>query len=358
MKRAFREDEIEPLSIGSWILGTGGGGDPYLGYLNLKKLYRNGKRVDLLPPEDLADDDLVAVVSNMGAPFVGQERLTDPALMVKAVRLMEDHLGRRFDALMPVEIGGGNAFQPFVAAALMDLPVVDADAMGRAFPEAQMTSFAIADLRMYPLTLADIRDNSMIITQAASWKWMERLSRKACTEVGSIAATCKAPRTGLEVKNFGILHTVTKAVSIGKTVLSARRDHRDPIRAILDLEGGKAIFRGKVADVNRVTTEGFLRGHAIAEGLGDHRGTSVTLSFQNEFTAVFLDGQPIVSTPDLICVLDTESGDAVGTETLRYGQRVSIIALKAPPILTTPKGLEHVGPRALGHSFDFTSVFS
>ena len=26
----------------------------------------------------LADDDLVAVVSNMGAPLVGQERLTDP----------------------------------------------------------------------------------------------------------------------------------------------------------------------------------------------------------------------------------------------------------------------------------------
>ena len=28
-------------------------------------------------------------------------------------------------------------------------------------------------------------------------------------------------------------------------------------------------------------------------------------------------------TPDLICVLDTVSGDAIGTETLRYGQRVT-----------------------------------
>jgi len=64
-----------------------------------------------------------------------------------------------------------------------------------------------------------------------------------------------------------------------------------------------------------------------------------------------------VTTPDLICVLDTVSGDAVGTETLRYGQRVTVVALPAAPILLTPKGLEHVGPRAFGYDLDFTSVF-
>ena len=51
-------------------------------------------------------------------------------------------------------------------------------------------------------------------------------------------------------------------------------------------------------------------------------------------------------------------GDAIGTETLRYGQRVSVIALPAPPILLTPKGLEHVGPRAFGYDLEFRSVFS
>jgi DUF917 family protein len=57
-------------------------------------------------------------------------------------------------------------------------------------------------------------------------------------------------------------------------------------------------------------------------------------------------------------VLDSVSGDAIGTETLRYGQRVSVIALPAPPVLLTPKGLAHVGPRAFGYDLDFQSVFS
>src|SRR5215831_5036397 len=193
-------EEIESLAIGAWILGTGGGGSPYLALLNMRALYARGTVVSLMDPADLADDDRVAVVSNMGAPLVGQERLTDPATIARAVTMMEEVIGRRFTAIMSLEIGGGNALQPFLAAALLDRPVVDADCMGRAFPEAQMTSFAICDLKMYPLTLVDVRNNAVIVARAESWKWMERLSRTACVAVGSVASTCKAPRTGREVK--------------------------------------------------------------------------------------------------------------------------------------------------------------
>jgi DUF917 family protein len=351
-------EDIESLAIGAWILGTGGGGSPYLGLLNRRKLYAEGHRVALMDPMDLADDDLVAVVSNMGAPLVGQERLTDSRTMEKAVRMMEDYIGAKFRAIMSVEIGGGNAIQPMMGAAHLGLPVVDADAMGRAFPEAQMTSFAIADLKMYPLTLADVRDNSVIVATAASWKWMERLSRKVCVEVGSVASTCKAPRTGREVKDWGILYTQTKAIGLGRTVQAARRGHDDPIEAILAAEGGKLLFRGKVQDIARRTTEGFLRGTASLEGLDDDRGARFKLGFQNEWAIGWRDDQACVMTPDLICVLDTVTGDAIGTETLRYGQRVTVIALPAPPILLTPKGIDHVGPRAFGYDLDFRSVFA
>jgi DUF917 family protein len=324
----------------------------------MRRLYRDGAAVSLMDPMDLGDDDPVAVVSNMGAPLVGQERLTDPRTIARAVTLMEEYLGRRFRAIMSLEIGGGNAIQPFMAAALLGRPVVDADCMGRAFPEAQMTSFAIHDLPMFPLTLVDVRDNAVVVARAASWTWMERLSRTTCVAVGSIAATCKAPRTGREVKECGILYSTTKAIRLGRTVQAARRAHEDPVAALVDTEHGRLLFTGKIADVARRTTEGFLRGTATVDGLGAFRGGRFELAFQNEFAVGWLDGKPCVTTPDLICVLDSVSGDAIGTETLRYGQRVSVIALPAPPVLLTPKGLEHVGPRAFGYDLDFTSVFA
>src|SRR5262249_39193438 len=123
-------------------------------------------------------------------------------------------------------------------------------------------------------------------------------------------------------------------------------------------EQGLIIFRGKVSDVNRRTTEGFLRGTAALDGLDEHRGSTFALAFQNEFAVGWLDGIPRVMTPDLICVLDSVSGDAIGTEVRRYGQRATVIALAAPPILTSPKGLAHVGPRAFGYDLEFRSVFA
>jgi DUF917 family protein len=229
--------------------------------------------------------------------------------------------------------------------------------MGRAYPEAQMTSFAIGNLPMFPLSLVDVRDNEVIVTRAASWKWMERISRKVCTEVGSTAATCKAPRTGKEVKEWGIHYTVTKAVELGRAVMDARARHADPVQAVLDHEGGKQLFRGKVIDVARETTGGFLRGSTVIEGMDADKGSRMELAFQNEWAVAFRDGSPVAMTPDLLCLLDTVSGSAIGTESVRYGQRVTVVALPAPELLTTPAGIAAVGPRAFGYDIDFRSVF-
>jgi DUF917 family protein len=140
---------------------------------------------------------------------------------------------------MSLEIGGGNSIQPFMAAAMLDLPVIDGDCMGRAFPEAQMTSFAIHDLRMYPLTLADVRDNAVVVRAAASWKWMERISRKACVEVGSdrLHLQGAAHRQGDQGVRDPRLHHQGQSGSAGRC-RPARRAHRDPIDAVLERTAG------------------------------------------------------------------------------------------------------------------------
>ena len=178
--------QIEDLAAGAWILGAGGGGNPYHSLLNLRAETARGFRPVVIPAESLADDDMVAVVSTMGAPLVGEERLPDPDIAARPVQVMAERLGRPFAAVMSLEIGGSNSLQSFLVASRTGLPVLDADCMGRAFPEAQMTTFDIAGLRNYPFCLADIRDNVVVVERAASWQWQERLGRVAVTEVGSI----------------------------------------------------------------------------------------------------------------------------------------------------------------------------
>ena len=321
----------------------------------MRRLYAQGVRVSLMDPDELADTDDVAVVSNMGAPLVTQERLTDSRMIARSVELMEEHLGRKFRGVMGIEIGGGNSIQPLMAAAHLGIPVVDADAMGRAYPEAQMTSFAVGNLSPAPLTSVDPRGNEVIVTRAANWKWMERTSRKVCTEFGSVAATCKAPRTGAEVKRWGILRTTTKAIRLGSAVMEANRRHVDPIETVLKAEHGKRLFAGKIVEVERRTTEGFLRGRTVIEGEDRVR---IRIDFQNEWTVVWRDSKALASTPELICVLDSDTGEAIGTEMIRYGQRVNVIVLPSPEVFLTPRGLDHVGPRAFGYDINFRSAFA
>jgi len=94
------------------------------------------------------------------------------------------------------------------------------------------------------------------------------------------------------------------------------------------------------------------------DGFDDWKGSALTINFQNEWIVAYRDGEPLAMTPDLICVLDSVSGEAVGSETIRYGQRVTVIALPPPPVFLSPKGLQHVGPRAFGYDIEFKSVFA
>jgi len=356
--RELSLDDIESLAVGAWILGTGGGGNPYLPLLNMRALYEEGHRVSLMSAADLADDDLVAGAGGMGAPLVGSERMGDPQTLTRAVRAMEDHINRRFAALMSVEIGGGNGVRPLMAAALMKLPVVDSDPMGRAYPEGQMTSTAIGGLAPCPISLVDVRGLESIVHTTPNAKWTERVARKICVEYGSTASMCTPPRTGAEIKKWGIHGTTTKAIAIGAAVRDAQRKHEDAVAAILAVEPGVRLFKGKVIDVARRVTEGYLRGILRIDGVDEFRGVAMRINFQNEWIVAWCDEQPLAMTPDLICVLDSVSGEAVGSETIRYGQRVTVIALPPPAVFLTPKGLEHVGPRAFGYDLDYKSVFA
>jgi uncharacterized protein len=78
----------------------------------------------------------------------------------------------------------------------------------------------------------------------------------------------------------------------------------------------------------------------------------MALHFQNEHLVAEIDGTAVATTPDLIIVLDTESGEPITTEALRYGHRVSVLAAPADERWHSPEGIALVGPRYFGYDLD------
>ena len=98
--------------------------------------------------------------------------------MAEAIVQLQNHVGRKFDAVVIAEIGGANSMQPLIAGRQLGIPTVDADGMGRAFPEIQMSAFVFeGDISAAPYALVDVAHRFALVPQAATEKWGERVAR-------------------------------------------------------------------------------------------------------------------------------------------------------------------------------------
>jgi DUF917 family protein len=285
---------------------------------------------------------------------VGVEKLPRGDEPRWAVEALEQFVGRPIDAILCPEVGGINSIEPLVAGALTGKPVLDADGMGRAFPELQMCTYFINGVPPTPAALVDEKGNRIVFAHTVDAYTLERFARDLCVAMGCIAELAMPVMTGRQAKDYAVPNTLSLARRIGDAVRTAR-DRKDAVvDAILAVTGGTALFTGKLIDVQRQTRGGFARGHLVAEGLGDDRGEWLHVAFQNENLVAWRGGRDapgdvLASVPDLICIIESDSGEPITTEQLRYGLRVTVLAVPCSDKLRTPQALEVVGPAAFGY---------
>jgi uncharacterized protein len=347
---------LRDLATGAALLGSGGGGDPYVGRLMVERELARGARVTVWDLDELPDDALVVPTAMMGAPTVTVEKIPAGTEGTLALRTLEAHLGRRATATMPIECGGINSTMPLVVAAQTGLPVVDADGMGRAFPELQMETFHVLGVSGSPMAIANEHGDATIVVAHDNLA-MEWLARGITVRMGGSALIAEYAMDGATAKRVSIPGTLSLGIRLGRALRRAREVHGDALEHLADalrpsIYGEpRPLFEGKVDDVLRRTTEGFVRGHARIRPFGG--GPCLEIAFQNEHLVAELEGEALAVVPDLICVLDAETAEPITTEGVRYGQRVRVIAITPPELMRTPAALEVFGPRAFGLAHEY-----
>ncbi|MEE4452179.1 DUF917 domain-containing protein [Novosphingobium resinovorum] len=340
------------LACGAAFLGSGGGGDPYHNRLiGEARIARQGP-FQLIGLDALADDALVAPCGWIGAPAVSIEKLPNGSEAARGLRRLEQLLGRRVDAVLPIEIGGGNALAPLLAAAELGIPVVDADGMGRAFPESQMSIFSIRGLSACPSVLTG-PCGSLAVIETPDNHAHERLARQLSIALGGDAHMVEYPLTGRQAKDHAIPGSISTAIAAGAAIRAARANGAAPFEALFAaLRGSRlypfagVLFDGKIVDLEREIRDGFSCGNIVIEGFGG--AGRMDLAFQNENLVARRDGTVCAMTPDIITIMDRETADAITTDRLKYGQRVKVVGAAAPWMLREAHALALVGPAAFG----------
>ncbi|MFW9875570.1 MAG: DUF917 domain-containing protein [Candidatus Thorarchaeota archaeon] len=344
MKKILFED-LEDLSLGVTVLGSGGGGNPSYDLLIAKQHMKDHGEAHLLDVTDLNDNDFVAPLAFIGAPLVGMEKLPSGREFCVLLETLEKVTGKKVTHLMPAEIGGGNALTPFMVASQLRIPILDADTIGRAFPELQMSSCNLHGISPSPAFLSDSLGNVVIVNGNDGYT-IERFCRNITVEMGSSAALSLYMMSGKEAKKAVIAGSVSKAISIGKTMRIAKKKGTSPLSVLLDYTGGLLLASGMIVDIEQSVQEGFLKGSfSLHTDKGD-----LEVFYQNEYLAVFHEKRALALTPDIIIPLEEESGKPITSESLIYGLRVVLIKLPAPDLWKTKQGMKFVGPQYFGYN--------
>ncbi len=353
-------EDLEDVARGAAFLGCGGGGDPYIGRMLATGAIRQYGMPDIIELDDLDNDAMVFTIAMLGAPTVLIEKAACGDDVDLAIKRMEETVGRKADALIPIEIGGVNSMLPIMAAARRDLPLVNADGMGRAFPELQMVTFNVYGVSCTPVVITDDHLNSLVI-ETGSAKRAEDLVRVNSVEMGcSVIISCY-PMTGKEARQCAVQGTMTLALEIGRAIQRGRKEG-DPTELLAEYlrttpyyNHCQIIFDGKVIDLRRETVRGFVIGRCFLASLDDpDRVLEVT--FQNEHLVAKEGAEVRAIVPDLICLVDRETAEPVPVEALKYGQRLKVLGVSCAPIMKTAEALAVFGPQAFGLEDKFTPI--
>jgi DUF917 family protein len=365
--------DLPALALGSGVLACGGGGNPYYGQLIAQHLIAEDAGVRVIDVDDMEPHMLAIFTAAMGAPLVGIEKPPSLNALRAAFDAVQRSLRRPIDAFVSVEVGGVQSVLPLLLAALTGRPIIDGDGMGRAFPEAQMCTFLLYGFspalpfacsddhgllwRVPPLpfnlTLGRIGGTNSLGRFVGVT--LERAFRRYCARKGGwIYFTVTLDRASLQ--HTLVRGTIRLALELGRTVADARARGDDPIEPLVAVGGGRLLFRGRILDVERRFRGGHDWGTVRLDGLEADQGRQAEVSFKNEYLVLRVDEQVVLTVPDLITLLETETGTPITTEVLRPGLRVSIAGFRSTPLYHTPEALRVVGPHAFGYEVPFVPL--
>ncbi|TVY30036.1 putative D-/L-hydantoinase subunit A [Lachnellula hyalina] len=363
------ELDLQFFLDGTGVLGVGSCGEPYPTYIACLETLRAGGEITIRRQDTFPDDGVVLMSGFMGGPSVYLERIPGLTEISDAIEAVMKAAGlETFDAVVPNEIGGMNAFEAFLAAHRFKKSVLDTDLVARAYPFIWQTIRCLNDLPVVPAAIANGAGKTEVFKTAKDNLEAEDLMRGACVNLGSLTGMCTCPVYGAEAKTLP-KNSFSHAWQIGRAIALSRSLKQDPLTSLLASEDGILLFSGKIISVTRSVSEGFTRGSVLLEPFSESLSSPTTnsssstlfIEFENENLSAILrnegeEDKVLAVCPDLITLLDKSNGAPLGISDYKYGLRVSVVALRSPPVWTTDKGLEMGGPKAFGLDITYKSV--
>lgn len=338
----LNKEEIISIIKGSSIFATGGGGSlEYALYLASKI-----ESVNLVRLDDLQEDDCIFTAFAVGS--ISNEDNLDIYLenILNAKNKLEAYVNKKFSGIIPVEIGPCSLAETFYLAYLMNIPVIDSDVVGgRCSPELFLETISLNNIDRTPLLYITKEKLSEIINEKDPYN-LENILRTVSANANSYVYVVGYPMKIKEAKDFLNKFSVSNCLPIGKC------------KNIYELESTlkcKTVFFGTICSIDQNDMDGFIQGYINITGLGVFSGKEMNIYFKNENLIAWIDGDVVVSCPDLISIVNG-SNTGVNNNCLVKNIEVYVLAISAIKLWKTDKGIEIFCPKTFGFNIDYKPI--
>ncbi len=325
---------LRDIVIGATFLGSGGGGSPENGLALVEEIGKVTTDITLASPDEISDNEYVAMVAGMGSPVALKERGFGPEAInaFDGLQKLYSWLGIEFKHIMPGETGGFNTIVPILVAATRNLTVIDADGTGgRAVPDLETTLYYLNDIPTSPFVLADRYGNVVVgwTKNPMDAPMCENIGRYVVTSFEMLAGLGTWVVNGYQIRKNLEPEVIAKSEMIGKTLNKAKNDGKSPVAEIIKETAGYELIRGKITKIETKTVAGFDFGRTVVKGTDEFEGKEISIDFKNEnMIAWKTENEPLAMVPDLICTL-TVNGEPLTNADTAEGLKISVIALPA-----------------------------
>jgi len=335
MRIKVNEKLAEATVLGGAFFGGGGGGDLRLGLKHAKLAIELGDIV-IVDVDNAPKDKYIATASMVGAP-AAKERYLLPVHAIKSTELFMDVAEVPLGGLIPSENGGYATINGWIQSAVLEIPIVDAPADGRAHPTGVMGAIGLHRIPDYISIQTAVGGNKergkyVEVVVKGSLERAAKMIREAAVQAGGLVAVTRNPVTPEYVKENAAVGAISQAIEVGRIIQENMSDVDQMVEKIIKyLGGGKVINRGEVEQVTLETRGGFDIGKVIVKGSND---TKYEITFWNEFmTLEDSEGRRYGTFPDLIAMINLQTGLPLTSAEVKQGDKVVLLVIPKEHVL-------------------------
>ena len=355
--RVLTPAAVEDVLVGCAILGTGGGGSLQQGLKFVSEISKKGKEFKLATMDEFDEEDLIGSPYYCGAVTPeGKKKTENGVVALHAVHTLEKYLNEEFKGVIAAELGGFSTAGAMGVAAERGLPLLDADAAGRAAPDLQCSIFYVNKVPITPIGVATPLGDLLTIHYVPDDERAEKIIREIAVLSEGMVGVCDHPARVNVLKKAAIPGTISQAERLGAARREALEKGEDPVTAVVNARQGLLRFRGIVEKHSWQLESGFTVGEITMRGIEEDAGSSYCIRYKNENIISWKDDQVDVTVPDLIVVLDPDTGMPITNPNCDQEKRVTVLAFPAPQAWRIPAGLAVMGPKFFGYDVEYTPI--